>query len=140
MSEQHLFGFAPYNGQANDAYMCDTQVEHFQDILSGWKGQLIDGAAQTLSGLREREQYADEVDLAAQEESFRLELRAHDRDRHLLKKINQSLGDIKSGDYGYCEECSAEIGIKRLQARPTASMCVECKTVSELKEKQLING
>lgn len=135
-----LSSFKQYKAKSNEAYMCETQLSHFTDLLTTWKGELIKGVDETLNGMRKREQYADEVDVAAQEEAFRLELRARERDNGLLKKINQCLGDIKSGDYGFCQECDAEIGVKRLQARPTASMCVECKTVAELKEKQLING
>lgn len=135
-----LLSFKQYKAKNNESYMCVKQLNHFSSILQDWKNHLLAGINETLSGMRDREQYADEVDVAAQDEQFRLELNARARDNKLLKSINESLGNIKSGDYGYCRECDAEIGVQRLQARPTTSRCVECKTVAELKAKQLINS
>ena len=89
---------------------------------------------------RTKEGLADEVDLAAYEENFRLVLRARDRELKLIKKIDFSIEALKEGDYGYCDDCGMDIGIARLEARPTATKCVECKTIAELKEKQLINA
>jgi DnaK suppressor protein len=133
--------FAPYKFINNEDYMCDTQQSHFQDILHSWKTKLLNEAGSTLNGMRQkRENFADEVDLAVHEENFRLELRARDRERKLIKKIDQSLAEIKINEYGYCDDCGSEIGIPRLEARPTATKCIECKTVSELKEKQLVDG
>ena len=81
--------------------------------------------------------YPDPIDRASQEEGFNLELRTRDRERKLLKKIEQALDKIDKGDYGFCEDCGAEIGIRRLEARPTAVKCIDCKTFEEIKERQL---
>ena len=81
--------------------------------------------------------FADPADRATQEEEFSLELRNRDRERKLLKKIEQTLHKISDGDYGYCETCGVEIGLKRLEARPTADLCIDCKTLAEIREKQL---
>ena len=81
--------------------------------------------------------FPDPMDRASQEEEFSLELRTRDRERKLIKKIDDSLEAIKNGEYGYCESCGADIGLRRLEARPTASMCIDCKTLDEIKEKQL---
>jgi DnaK suppressor protein len=133
--------FSPYKSANNEDYMNDSQQQHFETILCAWKTKLLQEAGSTLDGMRQkRENYADEVDLAVHEENFRLELRARDRERKLIKKIDQSLADIKIGEYGYCDDCGSEIGIPRLEARPTATKCIECKTVSELKEKQLVDA
>ena len=84
--------------------------------------------------------YPDPVDRASQEEEFNLELRTRDRERKLLKKIEETLARIKDNDYGYCDDCGAEIGIGRLEARPTATQCIECKTIAEIREKQIGDG
>ena len=81
--------------------------------------------------------FADPNDRATQEEEFTLELRARDRDRKLIRKISEALTSLDSGDYGYCEGCGLEIGIRRLEARPTATLCIDCKTLDEIKEKQM---
>lgn len=133
--------FTPYKCANDEDYMSSTQQSHFQDILFSWKNKLLQEAGSTLTGMRQkRENFADEVDLAAHEENFRLELRARDRERRLIKKIDQSLADLKSNEYGYCDDCGSEIGVPRLEARPTATKCIECKTVAELKEKQLVDA
>ena len=80
--------------------------------------------------------YPDPNDRASQEEDFRLELRTRDRERKLLKKIEESLELVREKDYGYCEVCGVEIGLRRLEARPTATLCIDCKTLDEIKEKQ----
>jgi DnaK suppressor protein len=122
----------------NDKYMCDDHQGFFKEVLEDWRSQIIAAADQTLNDMQERETYADEVDLATQEEAFRLELHARERGRKLLKNINESLSDIKAGEYGFCEVCGVEIGLDRLKIRPTASKCVECKTIAELKEKHMV--
>jgi DnaK suppressor protein len=83
------------------------------------------------------ETYADPVDRASQEEEFAFELRTRDRERKLISKITISIEKIKQDDYGWCDACGCEIGIKRLEARPTATHCIDCKTLDEIKEKQL---
>ena len=124
----------------NDEYMNDAQKAHFRSLLETWRSHLLEEANTTLETMKHpREGLADEVDLASYEEDFRLVLRSRDRELNLIKKIDFSLQALKEGDYGYCEECGDTIGIGRLKARPTATKCVECKTVAELREKQLIN-
>ena len=81
--------------------------------------------------------FPDPSDRATQESEFSLELRTRDRERKLIKKIDEALDAIGSGDYGYCESCGIEIGIRRLEARPTATLCIDCKTLDEIREKQM---
>ncbi len=133
--------FVPYFVEKNEEYMNDVQRAHFRSILETWRKNLLEEASSTLEGMRQtKEGLADEVDLAAYEENFRLVLRARDRELKLIKKIDMSIEALKEGDYGYCDDCGTDIGIARLEARPTATKCVECKTIAELKEKQLINA
>lgn len=130
--------FTPYQPKADEAYMNDHQREHFRKILDAWKQQLMQDVDLTVGHLKEDAVfYADPVDRAAQEEGFNLELRTRDRERKLIKKIEQSLDLLNTGEYGYCEDCGAEIGIRRLEARPTAVKCIDCKTFQEIREKQL---
>lgn len=130
--------FTPYHPESGETYMNDRQRDHFRKILSAWKLQLMQDVDLTVGHLKEEaEFYADPVDRAAQEEGFNLELRARDRERKLIKKIEQSLDLINSSEYGFCEDCGAEIGIRRLEARPTAVKCIDCKTFQEIREKQV---
>ena len=123
--------FTPYEPAPGEEYMNEQQLEHFRQILLGWKQDLMEEVDRTVRHLQEdANNYADPADRATQEEGFSLELRTRDRERKLLKKINED-------DYGFCEACGVEIGIRRLEARPTATLCVDCKTLAELKEKQL---
>lgn len=130
-------GILPYVEQPNEEYMSDEQLAHFKNILQSWKEELIDEVERTVSHLKtEQINAADLNDRASQEEEFALELRTRDRERKLLKKIDKSIRQIDSGDYGFCKTCGIEIGIRRLEARPTAEQCIDCKTLSELKERQ----
>lgn len=130
--------FTPYEPAPGEEYMNDTQLEHFRKILLGWKQELMEEVDRTVRHLQEEaNNYADPADRATQEEGFNLELRTRDRERKLLKKINETLEKIDEDEYGFCEACGVEIGIRRLEARPTATLCVDCKTLAELKEKQL---
>lgn len=130
--------FMPYEPKAGEAYMSDLQRDHFRKILDAWKHQLMQDVDLTVGHLKEDAVfYADPVDRASQEEGFNLELRTRDRERKLIKKIEQSLDLINTGEYGFCEDCGAEIGIRRLEARPTAVKCIDCKTFQEIREKQL---
>ncbi len=132
-----LFGFAPYQEKKNEDYMSDGQLEHFRKILEAWKAELMSEVDRTLSSMQDESTALPDVnDRATQEEEFAIELRTRDRERKLIRKIEQSLEDIKSGDYGYCETCGIEIGLRRLEARPTATQCIDCKTLAEIKEKQ----
>lgn len=127
----------PYKAKKGEAYMSKEMQEHFREILTELKQQIMSTSDHTISHMKnEREQYADELDLAAQEEAFRLELRERDRERKLLKNVERSLDNLDSGEYGFCVECGSEIGLKRLEARPTATMCIDCKSFAELKEKR----
>jgi len=133
--------FVPYSVQKNEEYMNDAQRAHFRSILETWRKNLLEEASATLENMRKtKEGLADEIDLAAYEENFRLVLRARDRELKLIKKIDMSIEALREGEYGYCDDCGTDIGVARLEARPTATKCVECKTIAELKEKQLINA
>src|SRR3989344_2068822 len=129
--------FVPYETKQSEEYMNDSQREHFRLILNQWKSQLMQEVDSTVNHMKEEvASFADPLDRAQQEEGFSLELRTRDRERKLLKKIGQSLEALKNGEYGYCEDCGAEIGLRRLEARPTADKCIDCKTFEEIKEKQ----
>ena len=131
---------APYKSKKNEKYMSAAMKRHFVSVLLLWKEHLIDEMQKTFDHLKTKgETYADPVDRASQEEEFAFELRTRDRERKLINKIAVSLEKIKQDDYGWCDACGDEIGIKRLEARPTATHCIHCKTLDEIKEKQL-NG
>ncbi|AGI31979.1 TPA: RNA polymerase-binding protein DksA [Mannheimia haemolytica] len=133
-----LAGVEPYELKKDEEYMNEAQREHFTKILKAWHSQIMEEAERTKSQLQEdMTNFADPNDRASQEEEFSLELRNRDRERKLLKKIEQTLYKIQEDEYGYCETCGVEIGIKRLEARPTADLCIDCKTLAEIREKQL---
>ncbi len=131
--------FVPYKEKKGEEYMNPGQVEHFHLILANWMKQLREEVDVTMVHMQEEAgiTYPDPVDRAAQEEGFNLELRTRDRERKLIKKIEQALDDLEHNEYGYCKDCGAEIGIRRLEARPTADKCIDCKTFEEIKEKQI---
>ena len=130
--------FTPYQAKRGEDYMNKEQRAHFRQILENWKQELLDEVERTVHHMRdEAANFPDPNDRATQEEEFALELRTRDRERKLIKKINESLTDIDNGDYGYCEICGVEIGIRRLEARPTATLCIDCKTLDEIKERHL---
>ena len=129
----------PYQEQAGEEYMNDAQVEHFRQILENWRAQLRAEVERTVHHMQdEAANFPDPNDRATQEEEFTLELRTRDRERKLIKKIDESLVDLEKGDYGFCESCGTEIGIRRLEARPTATLCIDCKTLDEIREKNRI--
>ncbi len=137
-SDPELVSFKPYVLHKHEEYMNEKQLAHFREILLGWKQDLMEEVDRTVRHLQEEaNNFADPADRATQEEGFSLELRTRDRERKLLKKINETIEKIDEDDYGFCEACGVEIGIRRLEARPTATLCVDCKTLAELKEKQL---
>lgn len=130
-------GFTPYKEKRGEEYMNPQQVEHFRNILLGWRQELMEEVDRTVHHMQdEAANFPDPNDRATLEEEFALELRTRDRERKLIKKINESLAALESKDYGYCEECGIEIGIRRLEARPTATQCIDCKTLDEIKERQ----
>jgi len=131
------FGIDKYKPKAREKYMSKKQLNHFEKILLIWKSQLEEEADKTVSHMqKENINYADPNDRASQESDFGLELRTRDRERKLLKKIQQSLNRIENGSYGYCEETGEEIGLKRLEARPVATLCLEAQERREITEKQ----
>ncbi len=120
-----------------EEYMNDAQKEHFRKILTAWRDQLRSEVDRTVGHMKnEAANFPDPVDRASQEEEFALELRARDRERKLIKKIEKTLRKLDDDEFGFCEQCGIEIGIKRLEARPTADLCVDCKSLAEIKEKQ----
>ena len=134
-----IHGIKPYKPKKGEEYMGPPQLEHFRAILSAWRDELFGETSRTVHSLQdETVNHPDPNDRASQETDMSLELRNRDRERKLLKKIGESLVLIDSGDYGYCENCGVEIGIHRLEARPTATLCVDCKTLDEIREKQVI--
>ena len=129
--------FKPYQRKHTEAYMSKKQIAHFREILSTWRTQLQEEVERTISHMQEdASNFPDPADRATQEEEFGLELRTRDRERKLLRKINEAILRIDDGTYGYCEETGDEIGIKRLEARPVATLCLEAQERHELKEKQ----
>ena len=130
--------FKPYKAKRGEEYMNADQSQHFRSILLTWLKELQEEVDRTVDHMQtDASNFSDPNDRATQEEEFALELRTRDRERKLTKKIRVSLSDIDSGDYGYCEVCGIEIGIQRLEARPTATLCIDCKTLDEIKEKQM---
>jgi len=118
--------------------MNEKQLEHFKDLLLAWKNELMEEVDRTVSHMQdEASNFPDPADRASQEEEFSLELRTRDRERKLIKKIDKTIEQIDADDYGFCDSCGVEIGIRRLEARPTATQCVDCKTLAEIKEKQV---
>lgn len=133
-----IAGVCPYQEKPGEEYMNENQKQHFRTILTKWRDQLRSEVDRTVVHMKnEAANFPDPVDRASQEEEFALELRARDRERKLIKKIEKTLIKLDDDEFGYCEQCGVEIGIKRLEARPTANLCVDCKALAEIKEKQL---
>ena len=132
-----MLGITPYKLRKTEEYMGAKMREHFTKILTLLRKQIMEEADRTVHHMKDDlVNYADPNDRASQEEEFRLELRARDRERKLLKKIEESLQLLTNKEYGYCEVCGVEIGLRRLEARPTATLCIDCKTLDEIREKQ----
>lgn len=132
-----IAGIPPYKPARGEEYMNENQREHFARLLDAWKHQLMEEVDRTVHHMQdEASNFPDPNDRASQESEFSLELRTRDRERKLLRKIEQTEKDLEAGEYGWCEECGAEIGIRRLEARPTATQCIDCKTLDELRERQ----
>ena len=136
--QQSISGLAPYVETKGQEYMGKPMLQHFTKILQKWKKDLMHVVDRTVDHMQdEAANFPDPVDRASQEEEFSLELLTRDRERKLIKKIDKTLQLIEDKEYGWCEYCSVEIGIRRLEARPTAGLCVDCKTLAEIKEKQV---
>lgn len=133
-----LAGLKPYQKKNDEQYMNKNQMLHFDKILKTWKHQLTDEINHTLFYMQDKAtNFPDPIDRATQEEEFSLDLRNRDRSRKLIKKIEITLKKIQENDFGYCDSCGIEIGIRRLEARPTANLCIDCKTLAEIREKQM---
>jgi DnaK suppressor protein len=132
-----IHGIKPYRAQPGEAYMNPAQLEHFRQILLAWRRELMEEVDRTVHHMQdEASNFPDPNDRATQESEFGLELRTRDRERKLLKKIDGALERIGDRAYGYCEETGEEIGLKRLEARPVATLCLEAQERRELAEKQ----
>ena len=133
-----IAGVEPYQEKPGEEYMSPEQMGHFRKILSAWRNQLREEVDRTVHHMQdEASNFPDPVDRASQEEEFSLELRNRDRERRLIKKIEKTLNKLEDDDFGFCESCGVEIGIRRLEARPTADLCIDCKTLAEMKERQM---
>ena len=138
MADKVNKSLVPYLPAAGEEYMNKKQQDHFRNILNTWKAELSHDIDRTVHTMQDEvTSFADPNDRASQESDMALELRNRDRERKLIKKIDETLRNIDSGDYGYCEGCGIEIGLKRLEARPTATLCIDCKTLDEMREKQV---
>jgi DnaK suppressor protein len=137
-AESQFRNYTPYEPKKNEEYMSDQQVEHFRAILMNWRLELMEEVDRTVHHMQdEAANFPDPADRATQEEEFSIELRTRDRERKLIKKIDQTLERLDQDDYGYCDSCGIEIGLRRLEARPTATQCVDCKSLDEIREKQI---
>jgi DnaK suppressor protein len=133
------FGFPPYEPAEGEEYMSEGQKDHFRAILNAWKKSLMEEVDRTVGHMKdEASNFPDPNDRATQESEFSLELRTRDRERKLIRKIEKTLEQIDADEYGYCEACGVEIGVRRLEARPTATLCIDCKTLDEIREKQMV--
>jgi DnaK suppressor protein len=130
--------FTPYTAKKGEEYMNARQRSHFRKILEALKAELSEEIDRTVHTMQdEATVFADPNDRASQESDMALELRNRDRERKLIKKIDETIARIDADEYGYCDSCGVEIGLKRLEARPTATLCIDCKTLDELRERQV---
>lgn len=133
--------FAPYKLKKTEKYMSDKQLTHFNDILSSWKQELMEEVDRTVHYMQdEAANFPDPIDRAEEEERISFALRIRDRERKLIRNIESTLSSIDQKEYGFCEGCGSEIGIRRLEARPTAVLCIDCKTFDEIRERQETGG
>lgn len=134
---QFLASIKPYALKKNEKYMNGKQKSHFDTILKSWQSQLLLEQEKTADKLQDKSSnFPDDSDRATHEEEFTLELKTRERERRLLSKINESIEELNLDDYGFCASCGIEIGIRRLEARPTATRCIDCKTIEEIHERQ----
>ena len=137
LSALSIAGVEPYQEKPGEEYMNPNQTEHFRKILTLWREHLTGDVRETVGHLKDDSaNFPDPLDRASHEEEFSLELRARDRERKLMKKIDKTLAKLDTDDFGYCDHCGSPIGLRRLEARPTADLCVDCKNLAELEEKQ----
>ena len=130
--------FTPYKTKRGEEYLSEGQLDHLRGILSQWRTQLMEEVDRTVNHMQDdAANFPDPADRATQEEEFSIELRTRDRERKLIKKINKTIDLLETDDFGYCETCGIEIGLPRLEARPTATQCVDCKALDEIKERQI---
>ncbi len=130
--------FTPYEPKKNEPYMNEAQLAHFRQMLQNWRRELMEEVDRTVHHMQdEAANFPDPADRATQEEEFSIELRTRDRERKLIRKIDQTIDRLDQEDYGYCDTCGIEIGLRRLEARPTATQCVDCKSLDEIKERQI---
>ncbi|QJC31679.1 RNA polymerase-binding protein DksA [Enterobacteriaceae endosymbiont of Donacia tomentosa] len=133
-----IAGVSPYKEKHNEIYMNKKQLLHFKKILQAWLDKIKNRTNDKISYIKdETSNFPDPIDRASQEEEFNLELRSKDRERKLIKKIEKTLKKFTTNNFGYCDCCGIEIGIKRLEAHPTASLCIDCKTLAEIRAKQI---
>jgi DnaK suppressor protein len=131
-------GYKPYKEKRGEKYMSEKQQEHFMAILAAWKRTLMEEVDRTVHHMQDdAANFPDPNDRATQESEFSMELRTRDRERKLIRKIDEASRRLETGDYGYCDSCGVEIGIRRLEARPTATLCIECKELDEIRERQM---
>jgi DnaK suppressor protein len=136
-SELHK-AIPPYKPKGKEEYMNDRQLAYFRKMLEDMKRELSQDIDRTVHTMQDEATiFADPNDRASQEADMSLELRNRDRERKLIKKIDETILLIDAGEYGYCESCGVEIGLKRLEVRPTATLCIDCKTLDEMRERQV---
>ncbi|WP_343187899.1 RNA polymerase-binding protein DksA [Buchnera aphidicola (Periphyllus koelreuteriae)] len=133
-----IAGVSSYKKKKNEKYMNNNQIKHFKKILETWKKQLNPDKKDLYYISKKSSNFPDPIDRAVQEEEFSLELRKRDRENKLIRKINSTLKKIQNKNFGYCSTCDVEIGIKRLEARPTAHLCIDCQTLEEIRDKQIL--
>ncbi len=128
----------PYKPKGKEEYMNPRQLAHFRKMLEDMKQDLSQDIERTVHTMQDEATiFADPNDRASQESDMSLELRNRDRERKLIKKIDETIARIDAGEYGFCDSCGIEIGLKRLEARPTATLCIDCKTLDEMRERQV---
>ncbi len=133
-------GVEPYVMSPDEEYMNEEQLAHFRNILVKWSESLVNEVNRTVDHMQEdASNFSDPADRATQEEEFTLELRARDRERKLIRKIEKTIARVDADDYGFCDACGIEIGLQRLEVRPTADLCIDCKSTEEIKERQMAN-
>jgi len=133
-------GYKPYKKKRGEKYMNEKQQEHFHAILLAWKRSLMEEVDRTVHHMQDdAANFPDPNDRATQESEFSMELRTRDRERKLIRKIDEASRRLETADYGYCDTCGVEIGVRRLEARPTATLCIECKELDEIRERQMRN-